>query len=76
MIDSVADVVPLDFSKAFVMRFHNIVIDKLMKYWLDKWALRWIKGGWTARLKGLWSVTRTATDGRSLVVCPRGGQQS
>lgn len=45
MIGSAADVVYLDFSKAFVMLFHNILIHKLMKCGLDKWAVSGIKGG-------------------------------
>jgi len=32
----------LDFCKAFDTVSHNIVIDKLTKYKLDKWTVRWI----------------------------------
>ena len=35
------DVVYLDFSKAFVMVSHRILIVKLVKYGLDKWTTRW-----------------------------------
>ena len=45
MIGSVVDAVYLDFSKAFVTLFHNILIDRLMMYGVDKRAMRWIKGG-------------------------------
>ncbi|PKU33606.1 rna-directed dna polymerase from mobile element jockey-like [Limosa lapponica baueri] len=38
-----ADVIYLDFSKAFDTVFHNIVIRKLRKYGLDEGALRWIE---------------------------------
>ena len=35
------DVMYLDFSKAFSTVYHNILIDKLMKYGPDKWAVMW-----------------------------------
>lgn len=35
------DVVDLSFSKAFDTVTHNILLDKLMKYRLDKWTVRW-----------------------------------
>lgn len=35
------DFVDLSFSKAFGTVDHSILIDKLMKYRLDKWTLRW-----------------------------------
>lgn len=31
---------------------HNILIDKLMKYWLDKWTVR-LTENWIAWLEGL-----------------------
>ena len=34
------DTVYFDFSKAFDTTSHNILIDKLMKYGLDKWTVR------------------------------------
>lgn len=33
------------------MVFYNVLIDKLIKYGLDKWAVRWLKTGWTVGLK-------------------------
>jgi len=36
-----ADIVYLDFCKAFDTTSHKIPIDKLMKYRLDKWTVRW-----------------------------------
>ena len=35
------DVSYLDFSQAFSTVFHNILTDKLMKYGLAKWTVRW-----------------------------------
>lgn len=37
------NVIYLHLSKAFDTVFHNILIDKLMKYRLEKWTARWIK---------------------------------
>ena len=34
-------VVYLGFSKAFNTVSHNIFIDKLLKYMLDEWTVRW-----------------------------------
>lgn len=39
-----AVVVYLDFSKAFDSVSHNILIDKLTKYSLRKWAVKWKRG--------------------------------
>jgi len=38
-----ADVVCLDFSKAFDTVSHNILISKLRKCGLDEWTVRWIE---------------------------------
>ncbi|KAK4818020.1 hypothetical protein QYF61_004133 [Mycteria americana] len=37
------DVVYLNFSKASGIVSHNIIIDKLINYGLDKWTARWIE---------------------------------
>jgi len=37
------DVVYLDFSKAFDMDSHNILLGKLGKCGLDEWTVRWIE---------------------------------
>jgi len=37
------DVVYLDFSKAFDTVSHNILLEKLRKYGLDEWSVRWIE---------------------------------
>ena len=37
------EVICLDFSKALDAVSHNIPIDKLTKYILDKWTVRWMK---------------------------------
>lgn len=47
MTDLVGEEIPVkavyvDFSKALAQRsFHDVVIDKLIKYILDKWTVRW-----------------------------------
>ncbi|GAB0209906.1 mitochondrial enolase superfamily member 1 [Grus japonensis] len=37
------DVVYLDFSKAFDIVSHNILIGKLRKHGLDEWTVRWVE---------------------------------
>ncbi|CAM5177184.1 unnamed protein product [Eretmochelys imbricata] len=37
------DVLFLDFSKAFDMVSHNILVSKLKKYGLDEWTIWWIE---------------------------------
>lgn len=62
----VADVVYFDFYKVSSAAFHNIIIDKLMKYRLDKWAVRWAEH-WVscqaerAVISGMKSIWRPAT---------------
>ncbi|GAB0186468.1 cyclin-dependent kinase 19 [Grus japonensis] len=47
------DAVYCDFSKVFDTVSHNILIDKLTKYRLDKWKVRWIENwlnSWAQRI--------------------------
>ena len=37
----VVDIIYFVFSKAFNTVSYNILVDKLMKYRLDKWTVRW-----------------------------------
>lgn len=47
----------LGFSTAFQTLSYNILVEKLVKYKLDKGTMRWTEHtGWTARLSGLWPV--------------------
>ena len=39
--EKAADVAYLNFSKPFDTVSHNIFTDKLMKYRLDTWTVRW-----------------------------------
>jgi len=62
------DVVYLDFSKAFDMVSHNILLGKLRKCGLDEWSVRWIENwlnGRTRRvvISGAESSWRLVTSG-------------
>jgi len=62
------DVVYLDFSKAFNMVSHNILLGKLRKCGLDEWTVRWIEnwlngGAQTVVLSGAESSWRSVTSG-------------
>lgn len=35
------EVISLSFSKAFNIIYHKILTDRLMKYRLNKWTVRW-----------------------------------
>lgn len=41
--DRAADVVCIDFSNVFDVIFHDIIIDKLTTYGLDKWTVKYIE---------------------------------
>ncbi|GAB0209268.1 mitochondrial enolase superfamily member 1 [Grus japonensis] len=41
------DIVYLDFSKAFDTVPHSLLLEKLMRYGLDKWSVRWMRN-WLA----------------------------
>jgi len=36
------DIAYLDFSKAFNMVSHSLLLEQLMRYALDKWSMRWM----------------------------------
>jgi len=62
------DAVYLDLSKPFDVVCHNILIDKLTKYRLNKWKVRWIENclnSWAQRLliHGAQSSWRQVTSG-------------
>jgi len=44
-VGRVVDTVYLDFSKAFNTVSHSLLLEKLMRYSLDKWSVRWV-GNW------------------------------
>ncbi|KAK4807417.1 hypothetical protein QYF61_001180 [Mycteria americana] len=44
-VGRVVDIVYLDFSKAFDMVSHSLLLEKLRRYGLDKWSVRWV-GNW------------------------------
>lgn len=50
--ENAADAVYLDFSKAFDVVSCNVLTDKLTKYRLDKWKIRWIENwlNWAQRI--------------------------
>ncbi|GAB0199281.1 mitochondrial enolase superfamily member 1 [Grus japonensis] len=48
------DVVYLDFSKAFDIVSHSILLEKLAAHGLDGHTLCWVKTGWLASPKELW----------------------
>jgi len=39
------DIVYLDFSKAFDMVFHSLLLEKLVRCGLEKWSVQWV-GNW------------------------------
>ncbi|GAB0176502.1 mitochondrial enolase superfamily member 1 [Grus japonensis] len=45
------DVVYLDFSKAFDIVFHNILVSKLRKCGLDEWTVRWVENWLNGRVR-------------------------
>ncbi|KAK4825794.1 hypothetical protein QYF61_002378, partial [Mycteria americana] len=46
------DALYLDFRKAFNSVSHNILIDKLTKYGLDKWTMRWTENWLNCQAQG------------------------
>jgi len=61
------NVVYPDSSKVFNTDFHNILIDKVMKYTLSKWTVKW-KESWIARPKNFQSVSQSPAGSQSLLV--------
>ncbi|KAK4830388.1 hypothetical protein QYF61_010899 [Mycteria americana] len=43
------DIVYLDFSRAFDKVSHSLLLEKLMRYGLDKWSVGWFGNGLTGR---------------------------
>lgn len=59
-----ADVIFLDFSKAFKTVFHSILVSQLGCCGVDGWTTGWVKKRWDggaqkAVLRGSWSPSRT-----------------
>ncbi|KAK4818612.1 hypothetical protein QYF61_016583 [Mycteria americana] len=44
-VGQAVDIVCLDFSKAFHMVSHSLLLEKTMHYGLDKWSVQWV-GNW------------------------------
>ncbi|GAB0207760.1 mitochondrial enolase superfamily member 1 [Grus japonensis] len=44
-VGQAVDIVYLDFSKAFDTVPHSLLLEKLMRYGLDKWSMQWV-GNW------------------------------
>lgn len=57
------EVVPLDLSMAFDTVSNNIVIDKLIKYGLGKWTIRWTEN-WLNSLAWRLMISGTKLDAR------------
>ena len=58
------DVVYLDFSKAFEVVSHDILLGKLRKYGLDEWSVRWIENWLNGRTQRLASAALDLIGGR------------
>ncbi|PKU45477.1 rna-directed dna polymerase from mobile element jockey-like [Limosa lapponica baueri] len=52
LIDA-GDIVYLDFSKAFHMVPHSLLLEKLMPYGIDKWSVRWVGNWLTSSTQGV-----------------------
>jgi len=52
----------LDFSKAFDMVFHNILLRKLRKCGLDEWSVRWIENWLNGRTQS-WACSARRREG-------------
>ncbi|KAK4826412.1 hypothetical protein QYF61_008945 [Mycteria americana] len=48
-VGQTVEIVYLDFSKAFDTVSHSFLLEKLMRYGLDKWSVRWV-GNWLTGL--------------------------
>lgn len=57
-------VIYLDFSKAFNTVSHNILVDNLKKYDLDKWAGKLVENNLRDGPKWLLTVTKSPVEGK------------
>ncbi|KAK4828069.1 hypothetical protein QYF61_023129 [Mycteria americana] len=66
------DVAYLDFSRAFIMVSHNILINKLTKHGLDKWTVRWTENWLNGWAQGLVISCTKSTRRQVTSIIPQG----
>lgn len=57
-------------SLSFVIVSHYITKDRMTNYGFNMWTAKWIKNC-TTNPRGLWPVTQSQVEGKSLRLCPR-----